>query len=65
MNPDKTSKNESKVDAITAIDRVSIEAYIFAIRSIIFAMFDTLIAVLVASSFQEKEKKIDGPMWIF
>lgn len=40
MKPDRRSSNESKVEAITAIDRLSAEAYTFAAKSTMLAMFD-------------------------
>lgn len=40
MNPDKRSNSESKVDAITANDLLSAEAYTFAKKSTKFAAFD-------------------------
>jgi len=46
MNPDKRSKRESKVEAITAKDLLSIDAYTFAANSTKLTAFDTLTASL-------------------
>jgi len=53
MNPDNKSKKESKVEAITANDLLSIEAYTFARKSTKLATFDAYIAPLsfLASCF--------------
>lgn len=40
MKPDNRSKRESKVEAITANDLLSIEAKIFAAKRIRFAILD-------------------------
>ena len=40
INPDKRSKRESKVDAITANDLLSIEAKTFVPKSTKLAIFD-------------------------
>jgi hypothetical protein len=46
MNPDKRSKRESKVEAMTAKDLLSTEAYTFARKSTKLAAFDAYIAIL-------------------
>lgn len=46
INPDKRSKRESNVEAITANDLLSIEAKTFAAKSTKLAMFDTWTAIL-------------------
>jgi hypothetical protein len=46
MNPDKRSKRESKVEAMTAKDLLSTEAYTFARKITKLAAFDTYIAIL-------------------
>jgi hypothetical protein len=46
INPDKRSKSESKVEAITANDLLSIEAYSFSAKSTTLVMFDIWIAIL-------------------
>ena len=53
MKPDKRSKSESKVEAITDNDLLSIEAKIFAAKSTTLAMFDIRMAILslFASNF--------------
>jgi len=40
INPDKRSNSESRVDAITARDLLSTEAYTFAVNSTMFPMLD-------------------------
>ena len=40
IKPDKRSKRESRVDAITASDLLSTEAYTFAMKRTMFAMLD-------------------------
>jgi hypothetical protein len=46
MNPDRRSNRESRVDAITAIDKLSAVATIFVTKRIRLIIFDRLIASL-------------------
>lgn len=46
MNPDNKSNSESKVEAMTANDLLSKEAYTFAMKRIKLATFEIVIAVL-------------------
>lgn len=46
MNPERRSNRESNVEAITAIDLLSIEAYTLDAKRTMFAMFEMLIAIL-------------------
>lgn len=46
MNPDRRSNRESRVDAITAMDKLSIEATTFVMKRIRLITLDRLIANL-------------------
>ena len=50
MNPERRSRRESRVEAITARDLLSTDAYAFALKRSILATFDTRIANLSLSA---------------
>ncbi|KAG7035309.1 hypothetical protein SDJN02_02104, partial [Cucurbita argyrosperma subsp. argyrosperma] len=60
INPDKRSNRESSVEAITASDLLSTEAYTFATKITMLAMLDAYIASL-SRERKTRQTSVKGP----